>query len=306
MSVLPMLMIAANSAPRKYQVHAELVESGIAYVEFDAAKVQRRMERSLHRMERIAAVYLGQIYNRLSNGLQMVFDTAEAAVLGACEMQHRCAALSSQSGDSLTLRIGIHQGIALRRLTDDADSTIEIASLLAVVDDGIVVSGVVIAALNPELRKFARPLNDSPPPIAAHSFDWRCEVPSAAYGGRSIWPVTQAFSEAGRWLFLRHNLKTIEFAHDKPMVSIGRDPRSDLVLSGNHVSRNHCRIARRAADIVLTDTSSNGTFVLPDQGEERRVARATVVLTGRGMIILGRQFRGERRGGILYEAFPDF
>ncbi len=300
-----MLTIAVNSALRKYQVHAEVVESGTSYAESDAAKLQRRMERSLNRMERVAAVYLGQIYNRLTNGLQMAFDTAEAAVLGACEMQHRCAALPPQSGNSLTLRIGIHQGLELKRLTDDADSTIEIASLLAVVDDGIVVSGVVISALNPELRKFAHPLNDSPPPIAAHSFDWRREVPSTAYGGRSIWPVTKAFTQTGRWFVLRHNLKTIEFAHDKPIVTIGRDPRNDLVLAGNHVSRNHCRIDRRAEDIVLTDTSSNGTFVLPDQGEELRVARATVVLTGRGMIIFGRQFRGERRGSVMYDAFPD-
>ena len=71
-----MLMIAANAALRKRQVHAELVELGIAYVESKVAKLRKRMEQSLHRMERIAAVYRGQIYDRLSNGLQMAFDAA--------------------------------------------------------------------------------------------------------------------------------------------------------------------------------------------------------------------------------------
>lgn len=79
-----------NIARKKYQVHAELLEAGTAHAGREAIDHSQTIERGLHRIERIAAVYLGQISSRLSNGLQIT-DTAEAAILSACEMQQRFA-----------------------------------------------------------------------------------------------------------------------------------------------------------------------------------------------------------------------
>ena len=298
------LMRAGNMSLIKYHIHTELAESGTTGIASDVDPLGKAIERRLNRMERVTAVYLGRIQTRLPNGLQVVFDTAEAAVLGACGMQHRCAALPALSGHSLALRIAIHQGIELKRAQDGADSAMEIASLLAVVDDGIVLTSVVYSALKPELSIFAHPLSDSRPPIAAYAFDWHGEVPTTAYGGTSGWPTTTAATPVRRWFVLRHNLKTIELNDDKPIVTIGRDPQNDLVIAGNHVSRQHCRIDRGSAGIVLTDASANGTFVSPDHGDELRITNASFVLHGRGVLMFGRQCKGDRRGGVMYESFP--
>ena len=297
-------MITLNTTSKKYQMHAELVETGFGHHPPEVAALQQRMERSLNRMERTASVYLGQIHVRLVNGLQIAFETAEAAVLGACEMQHRCAALQQVSGSRVFLNIGIHEGIELRRSKEDAGSAMEIAALLAEVSDGIVASGVVIAALKPELRTLAQPYQGLYPEIAAHTIDWRREIPSATYGGASVSSNGMGAAMTGTYLVLRHNLKILELTHDKPALAIGRDPRNDLVLAGSHVSRNHCRIERQAEHIVLTDTSSNGTFVTPESGKEQRVVGASIILNGKGIVFFGRESRGERRGGARYEVFP--
>ena len=293
-------MIAGNMTLNRYHVHAELVESGIAGIAPSEGQLGNRLERSLNRMERVAAVYLGKINKRLASGLQIAFDTAEAAVLGACEMQHRFAALPALSGNRLALRIGIHQGIELKRLRDGANCAMEIASLLAVVDDGILVTGVVYSALNSELRRLAHPLSGSPVPIAAYSLDWRHDVPPTGYGIASGWP---AATQTGRRIVLRHNLNTIELNDDKPTITIGRDPINDLVITGNHVSRMHCRIDSGSSGYVLTDSSANGTFVSPGHGKELRILNGTLDLSGKGLLMLGRQCKGDRRGGIMYEAF---
>ena len=47
--------------PIKYHVHAELVEYGIAGIAPNASQLENSLKRSLNRMERVAAVYLGQI-----------------------------------------------------------------------------------------------------------------------------------------------------------------------------------------------------------------------------------------------------
>ena len=202
-----------------------------------------------------------------------------------------------------TIRIGIHQGIKLRRSSDDADCAIEIASLLAVENDGIVMSGMVLAALDPTLDRFARPLDGLPLQIAAHAFDWRSEIPSAAYWGKTTWPDTEATPRNGPYLVLHHNLLTVELTQDKPVLTIGRDPQNSLTLERKHVSRNHCKIERREDCVMLTDSSFNGTFLVPDKGKELRVAKSSVILTGTGMLFLGLRPKGDRRGGIKYEAF---
>ena len=294
-------MNAMTTSTRKFQLHAELVETGFGNQVPDAVALARRMERSLNRMERVASVYLGQITHRLSNGLQVAFETAEAAVLCACEMQHRCGALPQVSGKRVYLNVGIHEGIALRRAKEDAGSAIEIAALLAELSDGIVASGVVIAALKPELRALAQPYKGPYPEIAAHTIDWRREIPTAAYGGMPVSAGGSGAALSGIDLLLRHNLKVLELTRDKPALTVGRDPASDLVLAWSHVSRNHCRIERLADRIILADTSSNGSFVTPDGGKERRVLNASIVLTGKGLIFFGRESRGERRGGARYE-----
>jgi len=294
-------MITLITSSRKYQLHAEMVETGFGHQPPDVAALQQRMERSLNRMERIASVYLGHIHVRLVNGLQLAFETAEAAILAACEMQHRCAALPQVPGSRVFLNIGIHQGIELRRAKEDAGGAVEIAALLAEVSDGIVVSGDVIAALKQELRVLAQPYKGLYPEIAAQTIDWRREIPSTAYGGASVSSGGMGSILKGVYLILLHNLKLLELARDKPVLTIGRDSRNDLVLAGSHVSRNHCRIERQGDRVVLTDMSSNGSFVTPEGGKEQRVVNASVTLSGKGIVFFGRESRGERRGGARYE-----
>ena len=294
-------MIVVNTTSIKFQLHAEMVETGFGHQPPEVAALEQRMERSLNRMERIASVYLGHVHARLVNGVQISFETAEGAVLAACEMQHRCAALPQVSGSRVFLNIGIHEGIALRRAKEDPGGAVEIAALLAEVSDGIVVSGGVVAALKPELRAFAQPYKGLYPEIAAHTIDWRREIPTAAYGGASVSSGGIGTSMAGACLALRHNLKILELTRDKPVLTVGRDPRNDLVLAGSHVSRNHCRIELQGERIVLTDTSSNGSFVTQEGGKEQRVVNASVTLVGKGIVFFGRESRGERRGGARYE-----
>ena len=216
-------------------------------------------------------------------------------------LEQALRALPQVSGNRVFLNIGIHEGIALRRAKEDTGSALEIAALLAELSDGIVASGVVIAALKPELRALAQPCKGPYPEIAAHSIDWRREIPTAAYGGMPVSAGGSSAALSGIDLLLRHNLKVLELTRDKPVLTVGRDPASDLVLAWSHVSRNHCRIERLADRILLADTSSNGSFVTPDGGKERRVLNASIVLTGKGLVFFGRESRGERRGGARYE-----
>lgn len=293
-----------GTARSKYQVHAEVHRTGLAGVQIDDAKAGYPLARRMNRLERVAACYHGQIDQLFGNGLLMAFTTADAALLGACEMQQRCAGLPQTVGHRLALRIGIHQGPPRQREQDDIDDTREIASRLAVSDDDIVVSETVFADLNPELRKMTRPIDD-PARIsidqAARTVNWRCEIPSLAYGGETFWPARRLPGVSGPYLVLHQGLKTLELTQGNPVATVGRSPSNDLVVTDIYVSRKHCRIERQADCIVLTDWSTNGTSVLPDDGEERQIKKESLALRGKGLLFFGRPCNGERRGGIRFE-----
>ena len=292
-----------NSARQTFILHAEIVRSGAPTEDFDDARAGHPLERRLNRIERVAATFAGHIQLRFSNGMRMLFLNPESALLGACEMQHRCSVLPQVSRQKLTLGIGIHQGIVKQRLKDEANDTRERAAQLARIQDGILVSQAMLDALSPDLRKLARPLEDASPEDRAFIIDWRREIPSGAYGGESFWPTTMHSLPATPYLYLHFGLKTLEVSENTPLATIGRDPLSDLALTDIHVSRNHCRIERTPAGIVLTDQSTNGTTVVCDDGVEFLVKSNSVTLKGKGLLFFGRPCKGERRGSVRFEAY---
>jgi pSer/pThr/pTyr-binding forkhead associated (FHA) protein len=64
-------------------------------------------------------------------------------------------------------------------------------------------------------------------------------------------------------------------------LSLGRDAGSDVVVSGNDVSRNHAEIRSEADGYLLLDLSANGTFVNGERiGKTHTLARADVIRIG--------------------------
>jgi pSer/pThr/pTyr-binding forkhead associated (FHA) protein len=64
-------------------------------------------------------------------------------------------------------------------------------------------------------------------------------------------------------------------------LSFGRDAGSDVVVSGNEVSRNHAEIRSEADGYLLLDLSVNGTYVNGERmGKTHTLARADVIRIG--------------------------
>lgn len=261
----------------------------------DGAQAGHLIERRLNRVERVVSTCNGQIESRSDKEMLAVFDSANGAALAACEMQHRCAALPQLTRQPLALRIGVHQGLVRQRQQDSADEGGKIADRLARIDDIILISREIAGSLAGELRRCARPSEAAGDAADAFSLDWR-EIPSGSCGGESVRP-------AGPCVQLHHGLKILEVSRQNPVVTIGRDVASDLVLTDIHASRNHCRVEHTDDGTLLIDASTNGTLVVDGEKQERLVKNSSVALKGRGMLFFGRPFKGERRGGIRFETF---
>jgi len=72
-----------------------------------------------------------------------------------------------------------------------------------------------------------------------------------------------------------------------PVVLAGREEGNDLVIIDRRASRHHARIEWRQNHFVLIDTSTNGTFMVDQAGNEVVLRRGEADMPPRGRIGFG-------------------
>ena len=70
----------------------------------------------------------------------------------------------------------------------------------------------------------------------------------------------------------------------KSALNMGRDPNCEVAIRDRRASRNHAKIERRGEKFVLTDQSTNGTYVTFTGEPELFLRREELVLRGSGLI----------------------
>ncbi len=87
---------------------------------------------------------------------------------------------------------------------------------------------------------------------------------------------------------------------EQPSITIGRDTQNRLVVNHPKVSRIHARIQMIKDGFVLTDHSSNGTYVHPDDSDIVVLKRGKWILKGDGTIYLGKAATPDAPNAIRY------
>lgn len=98
--------------------------------------------------------------------------------------------------------------------------------------------------------------------------------------------LRELFSNQQR-LFLTYHEKIKEVRSDDDGILIGRGANSDLLIPSELASRKHIRIVYRKGKFVVSDHSTNGTFIKTQNGKEVYIHGEDYPLTGSGFISLG-------------------
>ena len=88
-------------------------------------------------------------------------------------------------------------------------------------------------------------------------------------------------------LVVRYGELEVIVRGDRPLITLGRDQASDLVIRERMASRAHGKIELRRDKFVLIDHSANGTYVRIDKNPEILLRREELVLSGSGQIAFG-------------------
>ncbi|THF60286.1 adenylate/guanylate cyclase domain-containing protein [Pseudothauera rhizosphaerae] len=238
----------------------------------------------------------GRIVKYLGDGAMVLFDNVEAAV-DACIVLP--AALSDLAGTGpqparLTIKVGIDFGPVVDLDGDCYGDAVNVASRLSDLaqSNEILLSESVFLHLRDEQRAGCHSLDriaikGKTEPVRVWRVDWGRTAestlifPIGVYDGRDEAQREQRLELD--WLD-RH--RVLAASHD-PLV-IGRGEEAGFIVNDPRVSRRHARLEWSGGQCVLTDFSSNGTWVrLAGAAQALMLRRDGIMLHGEGEIVLG-------------------
>ncbi len=236
----------------------------------------------------------GTVIKTIGDEIMCTFPSAEQAVMASMGMQegvdedlpHR----NPNTPTTLTIRVGLHHGPAILESGDVFGDAVNLAARMAGLAKGgqIITTSETADQLGPALRASTRHLDRISVKGKAEEIDifeviWQAEDVTRMATGLL---KTQARTAK---LTLQYHDARVELDQDMaaPLV-MGRGRKADLVVNDTMASREHARIECRRGKFILTDMSTNGTYVRTKDGPSF-LRREDVVLTGSGKIALGRE-----------------
>ena len=235
----------------------------------------------------------GTVIKTMGDEVMATFPTADAALNAAAQMQQQISSHAELKvdGQPVSIRIGCHFGPVMLENRDVFGAAVHTANRMTSQAKAgqIVTTAATVEQLSPEWRAACRQidiatLKGQGNEVVLYEVLWQTEDVT------SMVPGIAGDARPGRSLRLRLRTDDRELLVDErhSSVTIGRAEDNDVVVKGNLISRLHARIEISRNKFVLTDQSTNGTFVQASDGEESFVRRDSLQIKGQGMIGLGR------------------
>jgi class 3 adenylate cyclase len=274
---------------------ADVVGSTHLYEAMGDDKARETVQHCLRIMKDATEQFGGTVIKTMGDEVMATFPSANDAMNAACQMQKKITSNSriGSDGTHVAIRIGCHFGPVVVEDRDIFGAAVHTANRMTSQAKAgqILTTAMTVEQLTGEWRALARQIDVAT--VKGHSSElavfevlWQPEEATSMLPAIG-WPAGgEAPPGRLRLRFRGHELLLGEDA--KGSVTMGRADENDVVIKGNLISRVHARIDLRKNRYMLTDESTNGTFVQRDDGEELYVRRDSMELTGSGVIGMGR------------------
>jgi adenylate cyclase len=260
------------------------------YAVAGATKALQAIQHCLGLLEMLAWEGGATVVRTTGDEVMAVFPAPGAAADAAVLMQAAVDELPPVAQAKLGVRIAFHSGPVMVRNGDVLGNTVKMTSRLIeeALQEQIITSRETAAALGHTYKNRMRTVRPSQTVNATSSLGL-CEF---------IWRVggdtTTRFGAAGAkpvhygTLRLKYGLTEVVSKGEHNHVSLGRDFECGLIILDDAASRRHCTIEQRAGEFVLTDHSTNGTYVTEEGEAEVHLQRSDFTLRKQGWIAFGR------------------
>lgn len=282
-------------------VFADIVDSTRMYESLGDARAKQLITDLENIIAEVVAETGGHVVEVVGDEVMSRYDQASDAATGACLMQERVDEYAKRSGMTLSARIGIHFGPAIVEGGRMYGDSVNVAARMAAIAQSqqIITTEQVVQNLSNLQKKIVRQFDKVKVKgklerMVIFDLLWRKDDITFMHTS----PLTQ--STLTRILTLEYGNQRIQFLPQQGSIHIGRDSHNELVVTAAAASRTHAVLEYSRGKYVLSDISTNGTYLTTQNQQSLYLRRETVPLLGSGKIGLGEPVSDENQHVIKY------
>ncbi len=260
------------------------------YQEYGDTLAQDSIARCLIRLSEVIKRHSGTVVKFIGDEILCYLTDTDMAFQAVFKLQEIAKETVDPNGMQLALRIGMHYGSAIIEDTDLYGDSVNVAAAMRDIAKGgqIIATDAMVKHIPPEISHFTRRYDTSrikgrQEQTIIYEILWEGEASTQILSG-----TTSLEKMKSSKLQLAYKDTEIALLANMPALTLGRDISCSIIVEGTLVSRQHATIEYRRGKFLLMDKSTNGTYILTDDGRSIYLRREEFPLWGNGYISLGK------------------
>ncbi|MBV1882042.1 MAG: adenylate/guanylate cyclase domain-containing protein [Pseudomonadales bacterium] len=233
----------------------------------------------------------GSIVKNIGDEILVAFSCADSALQAACDIQLETRARNEGEAKALLVRIGLHFGPVIVKSNDVFGDTVNVAARMAGIAQAtqIICTQEMILAMEDSNSIESRQLDS----LYVKGKEKMIDIVEVLWAPDDseltcLFSAKKVLESKAAWfLDLRYQNGLIKVSKELPSIVMGRGKQCELLIHSPQASRAHAKLISRRGKVMLSDQSTNGTFVKSLRGEEVFVHLEEFPLSESGSISLG-------------------
>ena len=275
---------------------ADVAGSTAMYQNMGDDLARERISKSLDALISISKRHSGQLVKTIGDEILVYFMDPEMAMIAARAIQETMEDDRSPETIGVSIRIGMQYGSAILENNDIFGDTVNVAARIASIARArqiLCTKELAFLIQNEDLINRSRPFDrlrvkGREDPIDIYLFNWEQESDVTNMATASSFTNPARHYQATT-LILTCGKKKIDIPNTTTSFVLGRGTDCELVIQGELISRYHSKLEHRRGKFIISDQSTNGTFVKNRDGLEIFLRREELALYGEGFISLGKK-----------------
>ncbi len=245
-------------------------------------------------MNQVTQDHMGDVINTIRDKINCIFWDASSAVSAAKSMNEAIDTHILEETDGhvpVNLHIGIHAGSVQMEGNKIFGDTVNLVTKVTQTAKPreILITEVVFNDLDETLKASAQQssvihVKGGHKPLRLYEYVWEDFDTTLAIDRDKLSHLKQSRHII---LELRIQNQIFELSNQIPRLYLGRQSQNEIVIPTKSASRFHAFIELRDSQIILSDNSSNGTFIYPKDARPYHVRQQEAYLEGSGALCLG-------------------